>query len=236
MLIHTDQGRNFESKLFKEMCHLMGIKKTRTTAFRPQSDGLVERLNRTIGTMIAAYVSENQRTWDRDLQLLLMAYRDTPHESSKLTPNEMMLGREVSMPLDIQLGLAPEMEIRDETEFVERLRERLEDAYLTARKNLGESAKRQKRYYDLKAAEEPYKSGDLVWVVNKSRRKGRCPKLQKKWLGPAVIERKVNDVTYRLRVTPTDRKVIHYDHLKPYYSRDVPEWVRDLQKKLRLQK
>ena len=60
MIIHTDQGRNFESKLFKEMCHLLGVKKTRTTAFRPQSDGLVERLNRTLGTMIAAYVTENQ--------------------------------------------------------------------------------------------------------------------------------------------------------------------------------
>ena len=128
MLIHTDQGRNFESKLFKEMCNLLGVKKTRTTAFWPQSDGLVERLNRTIGTMIAAYVTENQRTWDKDLQILMMAYRATPHESTKLSPNEMMLGKEVSMPLDIQLGLAPEMETKEETDYVEELRVRLENA------------------------------------------------------------------------------------------------------------
>ena len=232
MLIHTDQGRNFESKLFKEMCHLLGVKKTRTTAFRPQSDGLVERLNRTVGTMITAFVSENQKTWDKDLQLLLMAYRATPHESSKITPNEMMLGRQVSMPLDIQLGLAPDMEVKEETEFVEELRERLEIAYATARENLRESAERQKRYYDLKALDEPYKAGDLVWTINKSRRKGRCPKLQKKWLGPAVIEEKVNDVTYRVRITKTESKVIHYDHLKPYLSHDVPEWALSLQDKL----
>ena len=233
MLIHTDQGRNFESKLFKEMCNLLGVKKTRTTAFRPQSDGLVERLNKTLGTMIAAYVSENQKTWDKDLQLLLMAYRATPHESSKVTPNEMMLGRQVSMPLDVQLGLAPEMEVKEEAEFVVELRERLEAAYASARENLGESAKRQKRFYDLKALDEPFKVGDLVWTVNKSRRKGRCPKLQKKWLGPAVVEERVNDVTYKLRVTKTDSKVVHFDHLKPYLSQDVPDWALSTQDRLR---
>ena len=47
LAIHTDQGRQFESTLFREMCHLLDIDKTRTTAFHPQSDGLVERMNRT---------------------------------------------------------------------------------------------------------------------------------------------------------------------------------------------
>ena len=43
--IHTDQGREFESELFSELCKLLGIEKTRTTPYRPQSDGLVERFN-----------------------------------------------------------------------------------------------------------------------------------------------------------------------------------------------
>jgi len=43
VLIHSDQGRNFESVLFAEMCRLLGIKKTRTTPYHPQSDGMVER-------------------------------------------------------------------------------------------------------------------------------------------------------------------------------------------------
>ena len=45
MEIHTDQGRNFESQLLKDVCRLLGIHKTRTTAFRPQSDGFIERFN-----------------------------------------------------------------------------------------------------------------------------------------------------------------------------------------------
>ena len=46
--IHTDQGRNFESKLFSEHCSLLDTHKTRTTPYHPQSDRLVERLNRTL--------------------------------------------------------------------------------------------------------------------------------------------------------------------------------------------
>ena len=47
-LIHTDQGTNFESNLFKEICKLLRISKTRTSPFYPQCDGQVERINRTI--------------------------------------------------------------------------------------------------------------------------------------------------------------------------------------------
>ncbi|KYN28018.1 Pol polyprotein, partial [Trachymyrmex cornetzi] len=46
--VHTDQGRNFESRIFRELSRLLGIKKTRTTALHPQSDGQVERQHQTI--------------------------------------------------------------------------------------------------------------------------------------------------------------------------------------------
>ena len=41
-VIYSDQGREFESRLFEEVCQLLGIEKTRTTPYHPQSDGLVE--------------------------------------------------------------------------------------------------------------------------------------------------------------------------------------------------
>ena len=62
--LHTDQGVQFESIVFQEMCKLLGIHKTRTTAYRPQSDGLVERANQTLLNMLKAYVSDNQKDWD----------------------------------------------------------------------------------------------------------------------------------------------------------------------------
>ena len=46
--VYTDQGRNFESKIFRELSRLLGIKKTKTTALHPQSDGQIERQHQTI--------------------------------------------------------------------------------------------------------------------------------------------------------------------------------------------
>jgi len=62
--LHTDQGRNFESNLVKELCHLLGITKTRTTPYHPQSDGMVERFNRTLLNMLSISVQENDTDWD----------------------------------------------------------------------------------------------------------------------------------------------------------------------------
>jgi transposase InsO family protein len=59
-IIHSDHGRQYESKLFSEMCQMLGIKKTRTTPYHPKSDGMVERFNRTLLSMINTYVQENQ--------------------------------------------------------------------------------------------------------------------------------------------------------------------------------
>jgi transposase InsO family protein len=233
-MIHTDQGRNFTSKLFEELCRLLGVKKTQTTAFRPQANGIVERLNKTIGIMIAAYIRENQRSWDQELALLMMAYRASPHETTGLTPNEVMLGRQVSMPVDIQIGSTPGQEALL-PEYVHDLRERLQNAYEHVRTNLKIGAERQKRYYDVGTKSESYKEGDLVWLTNQSRRKGVCPKLQKKWLGPMIIEAKVNDVTYRLRTSPTHTRVVHFDKIKPYLMPEVPAWVPQVQARIQAQ-
>ena len=89
--LHSDQGRNFESQVFTEMCKLLGIEKTRTTPLHPQSDGMVERYNRTLEHQIAMFVNDNQKDWDQDISLSLMAYRTATHESTGLTPAKMMI-------------------------------------------------------------------------------------------------------------------------------------------------
>ena len=58
--LHSDQSRNFESAVFKEMCELHGIKKTRTTPLHPQSDGMVERFNRTLEEYLRKVVREQE--------------------------------------------------------------------------------------------------------------------------------------------------------------------------------
>jgi transposase InsO family protein len=91
-VIHTDQGVQFQSNLFQEMCRLLQIQKTRTTPYHPQSDGMVERDNRTILTMMSAFVNEHQNDWNEHLTYISMAYRAAQHETTGKTPNYMMLG------------------------------------------------------------------------------------------------------------------------------------------------
>jgi len=62
--LHTDQGRQFESHLMSEVCKLLGIHKTRTTPYHPQSDGLVERFNWTMLNMLAACAKDNLFDWE----------------------------------------------------------------------------------------------------------------------------------------------------------------------------
>jgi hypothetical protein len=64
-------GKNFESTVMAEVCKIFGIKKTRTTPLYPQSDGMVERMNRTLLNSLSAFVSDHQRDWDLCTPLVL---------------------------------------------------------------------------------------------------------------------------------------------------------------------
>ena len=108
--LHSDQGREFESAVFSECCRLLGIKKTRTTPLRPQSDGMVERFNRTLMQEVAKYCASDQRDWDVHLPFLLMAYRSAEHEATAHTPARLMLGRELRLPVDLATGRPPQEE------------------------------------------------------------------------------------------------------------------------------
>ncbi|CAC5405273.1 unnamed protein product [Mytilus coruscus] len=71
-------------------------------------NGMVERYNQTAQIMLAMYVDENRSDWDDHLPYVIMAYRAAIHESTKCTPNKLMLGREISLPIDVIAGAPPD--------------------------------------------------------------------------------------------------------------------------------
>jgi len=85
-IIHSDQGKNFDSTVMHEVYNIMGVKKTRTTAYHPQGDGLVERQNRTLQEIIANFVSINGNDWDQWLNQAAFAYNTSVHESTGMSP------------------------------------------------------------------------------------------------------------------------------------------------------
>ncbi|VDI23711.1 Hypothetical predicted protein [Mytilus galloprovincialis] len=205
--IHSDQGSNFESNVFKEMCIILGIHKTRTTPFRPKSDGMVEKSNSTIETMLSAFVSKHQRDWDEYIYLLMLAYRSSEHESLGTSPCSMLFGREVNLPVDLVLG-RPETEkslLHLKTVYAYELSQKLEVIHKFARNKLKLSSDRMKRNYDVGTKMQTFDAGDPVWLHNPRRVKGLCPKLQNNWEGPYIVVNKLNDVIYRIQKGPRDK-------------------------------
>ena len=105
--ILTDQGPEFESTLFKCLARLLQARKVRTSPYRPQTDGQVERFNRTLLNMLSAYVTESGLDWDSHLPYLLLAYRSSVHASTGCSPQLMVYGRENNLPVDIMYATVP---------------------------------------------------------------------------------------------------------------------------------
>ncbi|CAC5391610.1 unnamed protein product [Mytilus coruscus] len=150
--IHTDQGRNFESIIFKEICKLFEIKKTRSTSYRPCSNGVIEKFNATLEKMIQNFVNKNVNDWDVYIGILMSAYRSMIHPATGFTPNMMMLGREVILPNHIIFPF-PEQSMFTNNNYVEKLQSQLEDIYHLAREYLRASAQRQKKDYDTRVSQ-----------------------------------------------------------------------------------
>ena len=228
--IHSDQGRCYESEIFKELCKLLEIRKTRTSPRNPKCNGQTERFNRSIISMIKSYLRGEQTDWDVNLGCLAGAYRASPHESTGLTPNLLMLGREVRLPFEITnegktMGV-PEDNITwgDHTW---KIRERLQRAHGVARKHLEANAKRRKDFYDTKVKLFDYNVSDKVWYLNESRREGECQKLQPLFIGPCLVTKKINNLNYEIQLDGSGkRKIVNHDKLKPYSGKANPKWIK----------
>ena len=216
----TDQGTNFESALFKEMCKLLGIHKSRTTSWRPSANGQVERHNLTIKNAIRCYVSKHQRDWDVNLPLIASAIRASVNRSTGFTPNRLMLGREISIPTDL---VFPDHRARQShVEFVDKLQEGLHQAHECARKTLGAQLKKSKKFYDIGARVVDFKVGDVVYYLNKLRKS----KLSPVWLGPCLIIHQSSPFNFDILMDNRIEKRVNHDLLKVCTDRTIPKWIK----------
>lgn len=100
-IIQSDQGSNFTSKVFRqEMCQL-GIKCVNLSAYRPESQGALERFHETLKSMMRTYCFQCEKEWDKGLPLLLFAVRESIQDSLGFSPFELVFGHSVRGPLKI---------------------------------------------------------------------------------------------------------------------------------------
>ncbi|TWW59234.1 Retrovirus-related Pol polyprotein from transposon 17.6 [Takifugu flavidus] len=219
MVVQTDQGTNFMSRVFAQVLKSLGIKHITSSPYHPESQGALERFHQTMKTMLKKCCFESQKDWDDAVPFVLFAAREAVQESLGFSPAELVFGHEVRGPLKLlkeQFLLPRGGEGCSIPEYVLRLRERLQRACTLAKSSLASSQKKMKRRYDQKAVPPSFQPGDRVLIL--SPVPGSA--LSAKFSGPYVVEKKVNDTNFIIQ-TPDRRrrnKLCHVNMMKPYYT------------------
>ena len=214
--IHSDQGSQFEAALFQQMCHLLGVRKTRTTALYPQSDRHTERQNRTVIDVLAKLARRNPREWDEQLCYALAAYRSSVHSVTGETPNRLMLGREVVTPVTL-LACSPNEE--QTVPWVADLRRKFEDTHRLVVETTKAAQRSTKLYADQRQKGFTFNEGQLVWLYDPKPRRGVPYKLDaNKWSGPWIVAKKISSCVYFILRRLGDRagRVVNVDRLQAY--------------------
>jgi hypothetical protein len=178
----TDRGTNFMSNVLREVNEFWGVKQSFTTPYHPQTDGMVERFNRTLAKLLASHVDDNQRNWDVILPYVVYAYRTTVHEVTKETPFFLMYGRDPVTPLDNILSGEQHFNLMEDPDYKEKMIHSFRVAWTKASQNIEKAQLRAQSHYK----EHPvrYKIGDLVRVHSPHIARGKVSKLNRPWKGP----------------------------------------------------
>ena len=231
--IHSDQGRNVDGEVMKEVCRIMGIRKTHTTPYHPQGNAITERENAVIKAALAAFVNKRLTDWDVHLPAVMMAMRSSVHRTLGVTPNSMVFGRECRVPLDAFVGPPPEVEynVLPASEYAAQLAEALQQAHSIVTEHMRSHYAYQKKDYDRHVKAEDFEEGDAVWLRVYPTQVGQSKALKDPWDGPWIVTSKLSDVNYKIQMTPRGlAQVVHVNRLRPYFAEIVDPDIRKLQR------
>ncbi|KAJ8000206.1 hypothetical protein DPEC_G00202430 [Dallia pectoralis] len=174
--LHSDQGRNFESEVIRELCKLYGVKKTRTTPHHPEGNAQCERFNRTLHDLLRTLPTEKKRRWPEQLPELVHAYNVTLHATTGYSPYYLLFGVHPHLPVDALLG---QEQVLDNThDWLVVHQERLKEAHTRAKEYTERKAAERVEFQKDKVYCPPTDVGQLVCL--RHRPKGRN-KIQDVW-------------------------------------------------------
>ena len=236
----TDRGSQFTSEIMKQVSKLLSIRQLMTSPYHPACNGLVERFNGSLKQMLKRMCAERPADWDRYLDPLLFAIRESPQESLGFSPFELLYGRKVRGPMSVMrelwTGEVDTAETKTTYQYIIDLKERLNETCEAAQKELQKSKVRYKHHYDKKSRPRQFEVDNKVLLLLPTDKN----KLLLQWKGPFSITAKVGTLDYRININGK-MKVFHINLLKRYYERpkeveaamaldpsEIPECVLDL--------
>jgi len=215
----SDQGGQFMSGVMKEVSRLLSLQQRVTTPYHPMCNGLVERFNGTLKTMLKRMCSERPKDWDRYIGPILFAYREVRQESLGFSPFELLYGRDVRGPMRILRELwtreVVDPEVRSTYQYVLDLKDRLEETCQLAHEELRKAQLKQHKYFNNKAKARHFKEGDKVLVLRPTDHN----KLLMQWQGPYKVIECVRENNYVIQME-TRKRTYHANMLKAYFERD----------------
>ena len=205
----SDRGQPFLSGLMKEVEKILGFHKVNTSAYHPQTDGLVERYNRTLRGMLAKTVERGEKNWDEQIPFVLFAYRASQQSSTQESPFYLLYGRDPRLPTEAVLSPPKTQMVIDLKEYGAGLCDRMSQAWETARKMVDKAQKRQKRNYDRNCRPPDFIEGERVFLLKPAEKTGERRKLARPFHGPYRVVRLDTNTAHIRRVDkPQDDTIL----------------------------
>ncbi|GFS01482.1 LReO_3 protein [Elysia marginata] len=152
------------SELMKELFKLFGIQPINTSPYYPASDGMCERLNGTLKTMLRKVAEDRPKEWDPYLPAVLFAYREVRQESTGYSPFEMVYGRLPRGPIEIWKDILESSKPMDDEipvfQYLSDLRERLSTALIIANASSDAAAAKARYYKNKNSRTRHFEVGD----------------------------------------------------------------------------
>ena len=192
-----------------KLCADLGIDKLQTRPYRPESNGLIERMHKTPGAILRKCASQG-RDWEAQLPFAMFTLRSTPNQDTLLSPLELLYGKSMRTPLELLRECLLEREYweLDEGAYTEVLAERLESIRDAQREKALHASDIRKKHFDRKRVRRKVEPGQLVLV--------RKPGMGKR---VGLVHLRFWDVNYRILVRKI-RKVLHINNVKVYKERE----------------
>ena len=218
-VVQTDQGTNFQSKVFNEVMKSLDVKHVVSSPFHPESQGALERWHQTLKSMLRKYCLETGKNWDEGIPFVLFAARDSVQESLGFSPADLVFAHSPRGPLKAlkEKFLNSTNSPTNVLDYVSDFRERLLTANKIAKMSLSVVQSNMKRRFDKKAVKRELSVGDNVLVLLPIAGSA----LSAKFSGPYVVKEKISDTNYVIHTPDRRRKtrVCHINMLKLYHAR-----------------